>query len=163
MNKATILLSGLPEGKSKFIENAKKISWCWNVNPLDFLSTKSNGFYWDGERNEEHYKFLREFLGIVNKYYMFELKYLKEKIEKFLSDENEQKLSGDKIFTNFILIAHGVSKELVSILKDEYGVYQIHISRRDLNSNIELYDLVLYEDDENFEEEVIRVVTTLAK
>jgi len=80
-----------------------------------------------------------------------------------LSDENEQKLSGDKIFTNFILIAHGVSKELISILKDEYGVYQIHISRRDLNSNIELYDLVLYEDDENFEEEVIRVVTTLAK
>jgi len=70
-------LTGKGTGKSKFIESAKKISWIWNVNPLDFLSTKSNGFYWDGERNEEHYKFVREFLGIVNRYYMFELKYLK--------------------------------------------------------------------------------------
>lgn len=162
MKKAIILLSGTPSGKSKFIEIAKKESWIWNINSRDFLGTKAPSFYWDGERNENYYKFLGEYLKLVNKYFDFEEKYLREKFDKFSSDDSEFKSSGDKQFDKFVLIAHGVSKELVSTLESDYGVFKIHVSRKDLNSNIEP-DLVLYEDDENFEAETIRFIETLTK
>ena len=163
MEKAILLISGSPSGKSKFIETAKKSSWCWNCNAKDFLGTKTNSFYWNGERDEEYYRFTYEFLELVNRYFRFEEKYLKNKIEDFLKDDSPNKLSKDgTVFDKFLLIAHGVSRELVSTLKDDYGVFQIHISRRDLNSNAEsMNDLVLYEDDENFEGEVNRVVNVL--
>ena len=161
MNKAIILLSGLPSAKTKFIEESKKSNFLWNCNFRDFLGTKANGLYWDGERDENYYGFTLEFSRLVSKYFRAEEKYLKEKIEKFLADDSEEKKIGNNVFTNFLLIVHGVSKELVSTLESEYGVFQIHVSRRELNSSIELYDIVLYEDDENFESEVQRVISVL--
>lgn len=163
MEKAIILLSGTPDGKNKFIDIAKSASWLWNINARDFLGSKSSSFYWSGERNEDYYKFTSEFLGLVNKYFEFEEKYLREKIERFLSDDSTEKRHGDKSFEKFILIVHGVSKNIVQTLMSDYGVFKVHISRRDLNSNIESHDLTLYEDDENFDEEVAKVINTLAK
>lgn len=161
MNKAIILLSGTPSGKSKFIETAKNSSWLWNINPRDFLGAKSNSFYWDGERTDEYYKFSNELLKLVNKYFEFEEKYLKEKIEKFQSDYSETKTNKEKVFNKFLLIAHGISKDIVPMLKNEYGVFEIHVTRHDLNTNVELHELILYEDDANFESEVERYINVL--
>jgi len=163
MKKAIILLSGSPSGKNKFIEEAKKSSWLWNCNSRDFLGTKAHSLYWDGEKNEKYYDFTLEFLNLVNKYFYFEARYLKDQIEKFLSEDSESKTDKVKKFNTFLLIVHGVSKELVSELESEYGVFQVHISQRNLNTNIELYDTVLYEDDDNFENEVNRVIRILTK
>ena len=99
----------------------------------------------------------------IRKYFYFEARYLKDQIEKFLSEDSESKTDKVKKFNTFLLIVHGVSKELVSELESEYGVFQVHISQRNLNTNIELYDTVLYEDDDNFENEVNRVIRILTK
>jgi len=163
MKKAIILLSGIPEAKTKFINEVYKSNWVWNINFRDFLGAKAKGFYWDGERDENYYNFTLEFLKLVNNHFQAEGKYLAEKIDKFLADDVETKEHEGKIFNNHILIAHGVSKELIPVLEAEYGVFKIHVSRKDLNTNIEIHDLVLYEDDDNFETEVNRVIQTLAK
>jgi hypothetical protein len=164
MKKAIIIASGTPEGKNKFDEIVKKSSWSWNVNFKNYLGSLSKNFYWSGERDETYYKFIVELSDLTNRYFSSEEKYLREKIEKFNSDDSEQKIGEDgKVFTKFILIIHGVSRDLVDMLESDYGLFQLHISRRDLNTNTESHDYVLYEDDENFEEEVERVLNVLTK
>lgn len=162
MKKAIILLSSDLQSSNRFIEEAKKVSWVRNCDPKGFLGSKANGFYWDGEKNQHHYDFTLEFLGLVNKYFYFEARFLKDKIEKFLCEDYEIKKDRQgKEFDTSLLVVHDISKDLVNELESEYGVFQIHVSRRDLNANIELYDTVLYEDDENFGEEVNRVISVL--
>jgi len=165
MKKAIILLSADSQNsKNKFIEEAKKTSWVKNCDPRGFLGSKANGFYWDGEENQHYNDFTLEFLDLVNKYFYFEARYLKDKIEKFLSDDYEVKKDRKgKEFDTSLFVIRNVSKELVNELESEYGVFQVHISQRDLNANIELYDTVLYDDDENFESEVFRVINILTK
>lgn len=163
MKKAIILLSAdLQSSNDRFTEEARKISWVRNCDPRGFLGSKANGFYWDGEENQHYYDFTLEFLGLVNKYFYFEARFLKEKIEKFLSDDYETKKDRNgKEFDTSLLVIRGVSNELVNELESEYGAFRVHVSQKDLNTNIELYDTVLYEDDEDFGEEVNRVINVL--
>ena len=168
MKKAIILLSGTPQGKSKFDEITKETSWVWNTNPRNYLGALSKNFYWSGERNEQYYKFTEELLTLTNRYFNFEEKYLKEKIEKFNSDDSLIKILREegqleKKFDRFILIIHGITKDLVEMLESDYGVFKLHISRRDLNTNVKEQDYVIYEDDPNFKEEVERVLRILTK
>ena len=164
MKRAIILASGLPTGKNRFDEIAKKTSWVWNINYRNYLGLLSKNFYWQGERNEEYYKFVRELCDLTNRYFNSEEIYLREKIEKFNADDSESKLGEDgQKFYRFILIVHGVSKNLVDMLESDYGVFQLNLSRRDLNTNIESYDHIIYEDDTDFEEQVERVLNVLTK
>ncbi len=169
MNKAIVVLTGTPEGKSKFDAVAKKSCWLWNSNPKNYLTKiAKDKFYWDGEKNEKYFQFIAEQFQLVNKYFGFEEIYIGDLIEKFTQNENEQmSLKSDngeeQVFNNFLLVIHGLSKELTTKLKEDQGVFQLHISNRKLNTNIENHDYCLYDDDENFDEEVNRFINILMK
>lgn len=166
MQKTIILLSGTPEGKTKFAEIAQQISWVWQINPKNHIRDNAKLFYWDGTKTEETWKYVVEQLEILNKYFDFERKFLKDKIQRFLGDTDEYKTSKElKVFDKFILIAHGVSKGLVPFLQEEYGVFKIHISKKEYNSNEKFSNdvVVLYEDEENFSLEVNRIIEVLTK
>lgn len=166
MNKAIIILTGIPEGKNKWDDIVKKTSWVWGVNPKNALARiAKNNLFWDGERTEQYSKFLSEFLSLVNLNFQFEEVYTRKTIEKFLKDEDEYKIDVDQTkFNNFLLVIHGTSKTLSTKLKDEFGAFQIHVTSRILNSNVEPHhDFILYEDDENFESEVERILSGLTQ
>jgi len=166
MKKTIILLSGTPDGKSKFAEIAREISWTWEINPKNQIRDNARSFYWKKNDKDDIYKYISEQLEILNRYFDFERNFLKDKIERFLSDEDEFKKSPEgKVFDKFILIAHGVSKNLVPFLQDEYGVFKIHISKKEYNSN-EKFDndiTVLYEDEEDFTIQVNKIIEVLTK
>ena len=145
MNKAIILLSGTTP--SRFIEIAKKSSWVWHININNFLGSRKNEFYWDGEEGQFYNSFTHEFFALIYKY--------------FTADDNEVKVAKGKVFTKFLLVVHGVSDNLVSTLKDEYGVFKIHLSNKERNENDILNDVVLSEDNGNFEEEVNKLIYIL--
>lgn len=163
MNKVILCIGGTPSGKAKFDELTKENCWVWNLNPKNRLGNLAKEFYWNGERNEEYYSFTSEFLQLLNKYFDYEKNHLRKKIEDFRNDVDEVKkdISG-KEYNKFVLILHGISREAREMLKDEYGVLEVHISRRDLNTTPER-DWVLYEDDEDFEEQIRRTVDILTK
>lgn len=163
--KAIILLSGDPQTKNKFIDMVESIAWIWNINPKNKLrnNLKSN-FYWKGDKTEEVEKFISDQLVSYNELFDFEKSFLAEKIKAFNDDDSEVKTHEDKTFDKFVLIVHGVSKSLVPFLQEEYGVFKIHLSKREYNSNENLNDYtVLYEDDENFTIEVNRIIEILTK
>jgi len=164
MKKTILLISGSPEAKNKFAEIVKEIAWVWAINSKDFIRENLKLFYWDGSRNEEINLFISNQLELYNEKFDFEKKYLMEKINRFQADESEVKVHENKTFDKFVLIAHGVSKDLVSFLQEDYGVFKIHLSKREYHSNENLNDYtVLYEDDENFTIEVNRIVEVLTK
>lgn len=163
MKKSVILLSGTPEEKSRFIDIAMGISWVWNVSFKNQLTSLSKSFT-DSERDEKYHKFISEFRELTNKYWKAEEKYLKENIEKFNRDSDVEKISPDgRRFDTFILIMHGVSPNLVEMLKDEYGVFTVRVSKKSLNSNEHFSDLVLYGDEPDFEDKVKNLICVLTK
>ena len=59
------------------------------------------------------------------------------------------------------MVIHGISKELTEQLEGEEGAIQIHVTSRSLNTNIVRHDMVLYEDDKDFAEQVSNLVNVL--
>lgn len=166
MKKTVLLMSGTPDGKAKFAKIAQEISWIWQINPKTYIRDNAKLFYWEKTETEDIYKYIGEQLEILNRHFDFERKFLKDRIERFLSDEDEFKKSPEgKVFDKFILIAHGVSKNLVPFLQDEYGVFKIHISKREYNSNEKFNNdiTVLYEDEEGFTIQVNKIIEVLTK
>jgi hypothetical protein len=168
MKKAIVILTGQAEAKNKFDLLVKNQSWVWAINAKNELSRASkNHLFWDGERTEEFHKFLGIFLELVNEYFNFEEKYIRSMVEKFLADEDEYKLltprdgGEQKKFDKFLLVIHGVNKELVQTLEEEYGAFQLHVTTRELNTNIENHDFTLYADDEDFQEKVENTINIL--
>lgn len=163
MDKAIILISGTPQGKTSFEKIAKETCWLWNANACNFLGKISKQFYWDGERSERQNKFIGDLLTLVNSNFDFERKYIKNIAEKFIADTSEVKTeqSSKKNFERFLLIIHGISKELIEEIEGEFGAFQLHITSRKQSTNIEGHDYCLYEDDDNFVEEANRVIRVL--
>lgn len=159
MKKAIILLNGTPEGKNSFNFVLKEIAWVWSINPKAYVADKAKLFHYDGVGDIEEY--VGEHLKLVNSKFDFEKKYLSDNISRFNADDDEVKTHGNKSFDTFVLVAHGVSRDVVEYLKSEFGVFTIHISRRDLKTNIERYDTVLYYDDEDFSIQVNRAIHVL--
>lgn len=164
MNKAIVLLSGTPSGKRTFNEILQRNSWVWNINPKDFLYEKLfKSISYDGEKDEAFYKNLQEVSNLLNEKFEYERKYLKEKIGRFLQDTDEVKTHEGKTFNSFVLVAHGVSKGLVEYLKDEFGIFKIHIAPLNTNPNIENQDVILWEHADNFESKVESTLAILTK
>lgn len=163
MKKTIMVLSGSPEAKNKFAEIVKDMAWVWSINAKDFLRENLRLFYWDGSRTDEINKLVVEQLELFNEKFDFEKKYLVDKITKFNEDDSEVKVKENKTFDKFILIAHGVSKNLLPFLQEEYGVFKIHLSKKEYNSNEKFANdvTILYEDDENFNVEVNKLIEVL--
>ena len=165
MKKTIIVLSGSPEAKNKFAEIVKDMAWVWSINAKDFLRENLRLFYWDGSRTDEINKLVAGQLELFNEKFDFEKNYLADKITKFNEDDSEVKVKENKTFDKFVLIAHGVSKNLLPFLQEEYGVFKIHLSKKEYNSNEKFTNdvTILYEDDENFNVEVNKLIEVLAK
>ena len=165
MKKTIIVQSGSPEPKNKFAEIVKDMAWVWSINAKDFLRENLRLFYWDGSRTDEINKLVVEQLELFNEKFDFEKNYLVDKITKFNEDDSEVKVKENKTFDKFVLIAHGVSKNLLPFLQEEYGVFKIHLSKKEYNSNEKFTNdvTILYEDDENFNVEVNKLIEVLAK
>jgi len=164
MNKAILLLSGNPSGKTSFINTIKKSAWIWNINHKDYIAKIARNYlyYTEGERDAEYYTFIESIARVLNTQYNFQQVYVEEMIRKFLSDESEYFTDKDgKKFDSFVLVIHGLGKDTVKFLKENYGAFHLCISARILNSNIEIYDTVLYEDDGDFEAQSIRTLNIL--
>ena len=169
MDKAIIILSGTPSAKVSFDRIITQECWRWNVNSKNWLAqVAKEKLYWSAEdRDEQYHKTLAAFYTFVNQHFGFETHYIREAIERFRAFDAEQMIihveeqNQNKTFTKFLLVLHGVSRELTQKLKDEEGAIQIHITSRALNTNVEHHDLVYYEDDVNFEEQVKTIVNVL--
>lgn len=144
MNKKIILLSGNPSAKNKFLESAKSRAWVWGLNSKDAISKNLNIFGWNSnnEKDESYYKFIDELKEVANKYTDFEENYLTQNIENFLQDEDQTKSYNGKEFDNFLLIIHGVSRDLVNWLKSDYGVFQIYVGESN-HTDSQMFDKIL--------------------
>ena len=163
MKKTIIVLSGSPEAKNKFAEIVKDMAWVWSINAKDFLRENLRLFYWDGSRTDEINKLVVEQLELFNEKFDFEKRYLVDKITKFNEDDSEVKVKENKTFDKFVLIAHGVSKNFLPFLQEVYGVFKIHLSKREYNSNEKFANdfTILYEDDADFNIEVNKLIEVL--
>ena len=164
MRKSILVLSGNPTGKNKFNEIIKETCWVWAVNSKNHLGrVAKNELFSDGERDEKYNKFISDFFRLVNDNFNFEERYIRDLLEnKFLPDNDEYKTFEGKTFENFLFVIHGLSsKELLQTLEEEFGVMQVHISSRELNSNVEAHDKVLYYDDEDFVQQVENLIRIL--
>jgi hypothetical protein len=138
MNNAIVVLSGTPRARLRFNKVAKKSCFVKNVNA-------GNRFSKNGLEIEEI-----NALG---------------SIEDFLQDDREEITvsieENLKTFSRALLVLHWISCELTEKLKETSGIIQLHVTSRNLPTNIEYHDFVLYEDDLNFESEVQRVIDIL--
>ncbi len=164
MNKVILILSGDPAGKKIFDGVAKKSSWLWNINARNHLGkVAKDKLFWRNERDDVYNRFIAELFESANKAFNFEENYIKDLLNnKFLADDSDIKTDENgKMFHNFLFVIHGLSKELVEKLKDEYGAFQLHLTKQEDKSLEDRYDFVLYEDHENFEQAIESLLWTL--
>lgn len=166
MKKAIIVVTGTPDGKNKFNEIAKESCWIWHVNAKNHLGRiAKNELFSDGERDEKYNRFISDFFRLVNDNFNFESRYIMDLLEnKFLQDTDEIKTADGKSFDKFLFVIHGLSsKELLEELESEHGAIQIHISSRELNSNVETHDKIYYYDDVDFEQQIKNAIEKLVQ
>jgi len=163
MRKAIILLSGTPTGKNRFAEVAKQKAWLWNINYKNVLADRFSDLLQGEDRDKTYYRFVAKILDLANKFYDAEKRYLWEKATKFSQDEDEAKIDkeGNK-FEIFLLIMHGVSRELIEPLKNDFGVFEIEVEE-EKSKKTELKDLHLFEDNPEFENQALNIIEMLSK
>jgi hypothetical protein len=138
MNKAIIVLSGsTPVQINKFIQISRKNNRVWIGNVGNYLKT-----FWSGVGNKN----------------ICEEGYVNRVIQKFQQDEHKH-----ESLNSFVLILREVSEGLIEELKNGFGVFQIHVASHEENVDIEAHDLILYEDESNFECEVVKLLNVLTK
>lgn len=161
MNKAIIVLTGSTTGREKFNEIAKRTCWLWQVNPKNYLANTARGLYWNGDRDNNFYKFISNLLDLSNSAFDFEENYIAEKIEKFRQDADEYKRNNDNVeFLKFLLVIDGISNQLTKKLEEEEGAFQLHIAQSPV-TNLNKHDYVLFETSDTFCEDVERVINVL--
>lgn len=163
MNKAIVVLTGDPEAKNDFIERVKSLAWINNFNPKSYLGRVTDHLREGNEKNEDYWNFLAEVMKLANKYFNYEEESVREKIAKFLSDEDEVKRTDGSSFDSFILIIHGLSVRVRDSLKDEFPLYVIRLATSKQPSNETSQDFVLETDSDDYDSEVVRVVNGLTK
>jgi hypothetical protein len=164
MKKAIVAISGSNSGKRRFSEVAKRASWLWEVNPVNSLTDVSKSrFYWDGERTDKYDEFMFELHSRVNSVFNFDEKYVTESIFKFNADESEYKEIGGNRFEKFLLVIHGINDKLINKLREDYGVFQLHITSSNIKTSEGNHDYILYEDADTFEEDIERTINVLTK
>lgn len=163
MRKAIILLNGTPAEKKNFSSILKEIAWVWDIDPRKYIRDKAKQFFYCNGDLSDIGKYVAEQLNLVNKHFDFERTYLTENIQRFVDDEDEVKTFGNRSFDKFVLVVNGVSAELLEFLKEEHGAFVVTVSRRDLNTNVESQDMILYSDEDSFSIEINKLIEVLTK
>jgi hypothetical protein len=122
VEKAILVLDGISEGKTAFIDIAKEAGyWIWNINHRNVLSMLAGKIGWDGNRNNNFYDFVKDFDALANKYFNYEEWYTLDMINKFIDSEN----------TN-ILIIHNCNCEISSRIQEEFeNCYTVCIDKEE--------------------------------
>jgi hypothetical protein len=151
MEKTIIILDGKAEGKTRFIEIAKNNQyWVWNFNFRNLLSMIAHKIGWNGERDNNYYAFIADFISLSNQYYNSEYWYIDTMIDKFLADDKAN-----------VAIIHNCNEELFIKLQDEFNCYSIIITENDdIDEN---YCKTLNLHDENYELQVLNILKTITK
>lgn len=144
MEKAILVLDGISEGKTAFIDIAKEAGyWIWNINHRNVLSMLAGKVGWDGNRNNTFYDFIKEFDSLANDYFNYEEWYTLEMINKFLGDER----------TN-ILIIHNCNREISGRIQEEFeNCYTICVDKEEKENPDYCKRLVF--SSENFKDSVL--------
>ena len=162
MNKTIIVLTGEPEQKNQFLDKVKDLAWINNFNPKSYLWKVTEHIREEKERDEEYWNFLAEFLKLANRYFDYEEVSTRKKIKEFLADNDEVKNTKEgKKFDKFLLIIHGLSRNIRETLKNEYPLYVIRLATSNQPSNEMSQDFVLETDVSGYEDEVKRVIEVL--
>lgn len=152
MEKVILVLDGVNEGKTKFIEIIKRNKyWCWNVNPKNFLSMIAYKLGFNGERDKRFFDFISEFEEVANRYWNFEINYIQGLIQKFFDKDDPM-----------VLIVHNCKPAISKLLQDKYeNCFNILISDNDDENNN--YCKVMNYLKEDFESHVITTMRILTK
>ena len=162
MQKQIIIVSGSPSAKRKLSDIIRKNCWLREVNPKKSIREGFKLFYWDGESDVED--FVQEHLNRLNEKFDYENRFIDENVRSFWGDDDEYKnTKSGRRYENYALVLHGVSKNIVKYLQDEYGAFKIHVSRREYHTVTKTDNdvILLYEDDESFEGEVEKLLGVL--
>jgi hypothetical protein len=147
MDKSIVIISGEQHGKKKFNKIARERCFVRNVNVFNQIQDKTKKFIVANNECE-----------VEDQYCRYENQNIGEQIERFQQDDSEEKTVsiGEciKTFTKSLLVLHWISPELTEGLKESEGAMQLHIASSDSETNIENYDIVLYEDTVDFIEKV---------
>jgi len=150
MRKAIIILTGISEGKTKFVNTIRENGyWTWNINHMNFLSSLTHKLFWDGVRNDKYYEFIKKFESIANEYYNYNLLYAERLIEKlFKSDKTT------------IVVIHSSNAEMRKTLLEKYeNCYDIHIVNNN-GGDYECYKSLNCEN-ESYVEDLLKIVEEL--
>lgn len=156
MNKAIIVLDGISEGKTRIIELAKQHPyWIRNINSRNALSYASrlDEAGYDGKtKDENYYTFIEEFEKLADKHFDFTKRYYLNHIKRFNSSEKAQ-----------IMFFHNTNKirEYLRDNEEEVGpIYFIYVGK---DASQDGYDKCLNILDNNFEEQVLKLLNDLTK
>lgn len=152
--KAIVILNGRNEGKTQFVEIAKKNDyWVWNLNYNNVIAMVAHKVGWDGERNENYSNFVKEFSKLSKKYFNAEFNYIEGMAQKFSKNPKAN-----------LLIIHGSTPEISKHLQENYNSYTINIAaNEDAVDNNTKYCKVLNFSDNKFEQEVKNTLNVLTK
>lgn len=157
MNKTIIIVDGYSEGKNKFQEIIKGVGnyWCWNINASNFLSMLTHRIVKELEHDKKYYDFLAEFKDLTDRYFDFERVYTLEKIEKFLSEDNDKAQ---------VLLIHGCTPKLALELQDTYeNAFDLFIGNKEGCWEEEQYCKCLNYNDPSFQDNILSVMRILTK
>jgi hypothetical protein len=154
MEKSIVILNGVAEGKTQFVETAKANGyWVWNLNHRNVLSMLAHKLGWSGDRTKEYYLFIDEFRELANKYFDSENWYVNNMIEKFESN--------DKVN---ILIIHNCDEQIAKRLQDEQAnCFTVMISNSETEEGCENSCKTLNCKDEKYVENIISTLNILTK
>lgn len=151
MEKTILVLDGMPEGKTKFIEIVKRSGfWIWNLNHRNVLSMTAHRLGWNGERDKNFYTFIDEFSLLVEKHFNFEEWYVNDMLEKFVLSDKAN-----------ILIIHNCGVNVFNKLKDEFGnCYNVIINDSESEPDCNYCKTMNYNSDD-FGTEVIKAMNIM--
>ena len=154
MEKVVLILNGVSQGKTQFIETIKMQGnyWTWNVNFLNVLSLVAHKLGWNGERNKDYYEWLEDEKNSSNHYFDSERVYINTMIDKFVAH--------DKVT---VLIIHNCSDDLAKELIDKYPelTYSVLITDNDVVDDT--YHKTLNYKNEEYTDNILSVMKTLTK
>lgn len=152
MGKVILILDGIKEGKTLFVDTIKKNNyWTWNVSPKNFLSMIAYKLGFDGERDSRFFDFIAEFDELANRYWNFEINYIQNLIQKF---NNKPEVN--------VLIVHNCKPDVSLLLQDKYeNCFNVLITDNDGENNN--YCKVMNFNDDGFEESVLSTMRILTK
>jgi len=140
MQKAILILDGNNFAKNEFLKIVKNENheyyeedgwWVWSINSSDVAGVAARTLGFEGPRTNFYYELVKKLKVLGNEYNDFEVNYYKNMVGKVRDNPKTQ-----------LLILHGVEKEHIEQLKEDYGAFSILVTKYTVDPESE-YDVSL--------------------